>query len=80
MKKKNPLYHVDAQNVVKEANGYLDLLLKKFNLDEIFKMISLYFQQVIELVNSYAVLDAIKKWVDEMVLKFQSLIATGIAL
>jgi len=81
---KNPLYHVSADNIVQEASGYLDLLIKKFKLEPIMQLIQQMvlplFNQLLSQVRSFAMLEAIKNWFDSIMLRFQALLAGSVAL
>ena len=83
-KTKNPLYHVSADNIVQEATGYFDLLVKKLKLEPIVaflnQMIMPIIQQMLAQVRSFAMLEAIKNWLDTVMLRFQSLLAGSVAL
>lgn len=61
----NPLYVVKKNGVdVEEANGLLELILKKTGLDKMVPMLDAFFQILLSEVQSYAVFIEVKKMFD----------------
>lgn len=68
MKNKNPLYVVKGNNV-EQAKNLFDLVLKKFNLEPAFEILSNIMKLMLSQVTSYAGFVAVKTWIDEMISK-----------
>ena len=64
-KSTNPLYVVRKNGVdVEEANGLLELLLKKTGLDKIIPILESFLQMILSEVQTYAVFIEVKKMFD----------------
>lgn len=68
MKNKNPLYVVKGKNVM-EAKNFFDLILKKFNLEPAFEILTNIMKMLLAQVNSYSGFVAIKTWFDDLMTK-----------
>lgn len=73
MKNKNPLYVVKGKNV-QEAKNLFDLVLKKFNLEPAFEIISNLMKLMLSQVTSYPMFVAVKSWVDQILTKIFGLV------
>ena len=62
-KSKNPLYVVNGKEV-EEASGLIDFILKKFNLEPAINFFNMLFEMLLEQVNSYPMLVAVKEFID----------------
>jgi hypothetical protein len=75
MKNKNPLYVVKGKNV-EEAQGLIDLLIKKLDLEPVIKFITQMLQILVEQVKTYPAFITIKslidKWMAQVLPIFQS--------
>lgn len=79
MKKKNPLYIVNPENnVVEEATGKFDLLIKKYNLQGIMDFLENLFSLLLEQVNSYPMMKALFELFDRLIRRVQLLANFGI--
>jgi hypothetical protein len=65
MKSKNPLYVVKGKTVL-EAQGMLDLLIKKFNLGPTLELLTNMINFLLSQVKDYATFVAIKKFIDDV--------------
>ena len=72
-KSKNPLYVVKGKDV-EAASGFLDLLIKKFNLAPIIQMIQTLMAELLKNVQSYSMFEVVKKVIDELVEKVTGLV------
>lgn len=68
MKNKNPLYVVKGNNV-EQAKNLFDLVLKKFNLEPAFEILTNIMKLMLAQVTSYAGFVAVKSWIDDMISK-----------
>lgn len=68
MKNKNPLYVVKGKTV-QEAKGVFDLLVKKMNLEPVYKMLVNIIEMLLAQVTSYPTFVAMKTVVDELLAK-----------
>lgn len=57
-KTKNPLYVVKGKDV-EEANGILDMIVKKLNLQPLIDLLNFLFKMLLEQVDSYPKLKAV---------------------
>jgi hypothetical protein len=74
-KSTNPLYVVRKNGVdVEEANGILELLLKRTGLDKMIPLLETFFQLILSQVDSYAVFIEVKKMFDTLFEKVIELI------
>lgn len=73
MKNKNPLYVVKGDSV-QEAKNLFDLVLKKFNLEPAFEMLSSLFKLLLSQVTSYPMFVAVKSWIDQILTKVFGLV------
>ena len=64
MKKQNPLYVVKGDEV-HPADGIIDMLIKKFNLEPAINILMNLFQMLFEQVSSYAGFVVLKNLFDE---------------
>ena len=65
MKNKTPLYVVKGKNVM-EAKNILDLIVKKFNLEPAFEILSNIMKMLLAQVTSYSGVVAVKTWFDNL--------------
>ncbi len=65
MKNKNPLYVVKGKNVM-EAKNLFDLVLKKFNLEPAFEILTNIMKMMLAQVTSYSGFVAVKTWFDNL--------------
>ncbi len=65
MKNKNPLYVV-KKDYVEEAQGVLDLIIKKLNLTPIIEFLMALIKMLLENVKSYAAFEAISDTVEDI--------------
>jgi len=69
-KNKNPLYVVKGDEV-HPADGVIDLLIKKLNLEPIVNILMNIFKMLFESVNSYAGFMIVKNLFDEFMKKVE---------
>lgn len=69
---KNPLYVVKGKTVL-EAKNVFDLVIKKFNLEPVVKIIESIIKMILEQVQSYHVLEMVTKFMDEWIEKLTAL-------
>ncbi len=69
-KAKNPLYVVKGKEV-QQAAGWFDLLVKKFDLEPIVKMLQQLLSMLLAQVQSYHVLTLVKGYVDQIMAQMQ---------
>lgn len=62
-KTKNPLYVVNGKEV-EEASGIIDFILKKFNLEPAINFLNMLIEMLLEQINSYPMLVAVKEFID----------------
>jgi hypothetical protein len=66
-KSTNPLYVVRSNGVdVEEANGILELILKKTGLDKMIPVLESFMQIILSQVQTYAVFIEVKKMFDKV--------------
>lgn len=75
MKSKNPLYVVKGKNV-QEAKNLFDLVMKKFNLEPAFEVLSSIVKMLLNQVTSYPMFVAVKNWLDQVLTKIFGLVTT----
>jgi Mg2+/Co2+ transporter CorB len=80
MKNTNPLYHVNKENIVEEASSYINLILKKLGLESVVLMFNNLINQLLSQFNPVVVLEALKKWLSEIIFRLQALVAGGVGL
>lgn len=69
---KNPLYVVSKKNkTVEEADGVLDLLVKKLGLEPVLEFLEMMIKVLLEQINSYPTFLAIKSTLDFLVSKME---------
>lgn len=74
-KSTNPLYVVRNNGVdVEEANGILELILKKTGLDKMMPILETFMQMILAQVQTYAVFIEVKKMFDKVFEKVIELI------
>ena len=79
-KPKNPLYVVKKKsNVVEEASGLVDLIVKKLNMEPAIQILNNIFQLLLGMVQDYPTFKAIKEVIDLLVGKLQLFTKFGIA-
>lgn len=66
MKNKNPLYVVKGKEV-QEASSMLDLVIKKFNLEPMIRILNNIFQMLLEQVKNFAMYKAVKQFIDQII-------------
>jgi hypothetical protein len=76
MKNKNPLYVVKG-NEVEEANSIVDLVIKKFNLEPAVNILKSIFYLLLEQINNFAMVKAIKAFMDDLIQKMQLLVPSA---
>lgn len=69
-KSKNPLYVVKDKSV-EEADGILDFVIKKLNLEPVIEFLNMIFNMLLEQVNSYPMLKAFTQFVDLIAKKIE---------
>lgn len=72
MKNKNPLYVVKGKDV-QEASSIFDLVIKRFNLEPAINILKSLFYLLLEQVENFAMFQAIKKMIDDVMGKIQEL-------
>lgn len=72
MKKKNPLYVVKGKDV-HEASSLVDLVIKKFNLEPAINIIRNIFYLLLEQVENFAMFQAVKGFIDEVIQRIRDL-------
>lgn len=72
MKNKNPLYVVKGKDV-QEASSMFDLVIKKFNLEPAINILKNLFYFLLEQVENFAMYQAVKKMIDDLVQKIRDL-------
>lgn len=72
MKNKNPLYVVKGKEV-QEASSVFDLVIKKFNLEPAINILRNIFLLLLEQVENFAMYQAVKKFIDDMIQKMNDL-------
>jgi hypothetical protein len=69
-KNKNPLYVVKDKHV-EEAQGPIDFLIKKLNLEPVIEFLNMILNMLLEQINSYPLFNAFKQFVDLLVKKLE---------
>lgn len=72
-KMKNPLYVVKGNNV-EQAQNWFDMLVKKFDLEPVLRMLQQVLSMLLAQVQSYPVLALVKAWFDMVMEKFSPLL------
>lgn len=70
MKKKNPLYVVKGKDV-EQADGVIDLLIKKFGLEPVISILKNLMEMLLEMVSSYAMFKVVKDFIDHVVARIE---------
>jgi hypothetical protein len=79
MNNKNPLYVVKEEgNVVEEAFGFLDALIKKWDLEPMVELLKTIFLQILEMIKSYPLLVSAKELLDLFIAKIEMFKKYGI--
>ncbi len=65
MKSKNPLYVVKGKTVL-EANGLIDLVIKKFNLTPVIETLMKIVTMLLNQVKDYQSFEVVKKVIDSL--------------
>ncbi len=65
MKSKNPLYVVKGKTVL-EANGLIDLVIKKFNLTPVIETLMKIVTLLLNQVKDYQSFEVVKKVIDSL--------------
>jgi hypothetical protein len=65
-KNQNPLYVVKGDQV-EEAAGFVDMLLKKFNLGPVLDILNALFNMLVENIKTYAIFVAVSEFFDLVV-------------
>lgn len=73
MKNKNPLYVVKGQNV-EQAKNFFDLLIKKFDLEPVMRILNQIFEFLLSQVKSYPMFVAVKSMIDQWMLQLVPLL------
>jgi hypothetical protein len=71
-KAKNPLYVVKGKEV-QQAAGWIDLLVKKFDLEPIVTMLQQLLSMLLAQVQNYHVLGLVKGYLDQILAQLQML-------
>ena len=70
MKKKNPLYVVKKDHV-EQADHFLDLLIKKFNLAPLVELFQSMLQMLAENIRSYAMVKVVEDFLEFLIQKLK---------
>ncbi len=62
-KNKNPLYVVSGQDV-EQADGFVDFLVKKLNLEPAINFLNMIFELLLSQVSTYSAFIAVKNFID----------------
>ncbi len=74
-KSTNPLYVIRNNGLdVEEANGLLELLLKRSGLDKMIPLLESFFELILSQVQTYAIFIEIKKMYDQVFEKIIELV------
>ena len=73
MKNKNPLYVVKGKDV-QEAKDIFDLVIKKLNLEPVVQFIQNVLKMILENIKTYPTFVAMKKLLDELIVRYFGLI------
>lgn len=65
-KNQNPLYVVKGDHV-EPAHGFMDMLLKKFNLKPVLDILNALFKMLLENIKTYAIFVAVSEFIDLLV-------------
>ena len=68
-KLKNPLYVVKGKDV-EAAFGFFDLIIKKLNLGPVIQMFQALMTEMLKSVQTYSMFVAVKKIIDELIVKY----------
>ena len=75
-KKKNQLYVVTNQGKdVQEANGLLDMIVKKLGLEGVLELLEGLVASMMEMVTSYAMFITIKSFLDNIIHQIELIMA-----
>lgn len=69
-KNSNPLYVVKGDQV-EQANNFVDMLIKKFNLEPLIELMLNIFKTLLENVSSYPMFLLVKDFIDQMMARFE---------
>ena len=73
-KGKNPLYVVkNNSNVVEEATGWFDALLKKYDLEKVWQFVTSMLQMALDQVKTLQQFDVVKSWYDQILAQVEVL-------
>ena len=70
MKNKNPLYVIKGKNV-EQANSFLDLIIKKLDLEEAINIFKNIVSILLSQVQTYAVFESVTKFVNDLLEKIK---------
>ncbi|HXH30760.1 MAG TPA: hypothetical protein VNJ01_08090 [Bacteriovoracaceae bacterium] len=73
MKIKNPLYVVKGKDVL-EASSVMDLVVKKFNLEPMLKILGNILQFLFNQIKDYPTFKAVKSLFDQLVVQYLALV------
>lgn len=73
MKNKNPLYVIKGKNV-EQASSFLDLIIKKLDLEEAIVVFKNIFSLLLAQVQTYAVFESITKFMNDLLEKIKKLL------
>jgi hypothetical protein len=68
MKNKNPLYVVKGQNV-EQAKNLFDMLIKKFDLEPVMRILNQILEFLLSQVKSYPMFAVVKSMIDQWMLQ-----------
>lgn len=69
-KPKNPLYVVKGDQV-EEANNFVDLIIKKLNLEPLIEVMINILKMLLENIQSYSAFTMVKDYLDFLVQRFE---------
>jgi len=72
-KHKNPLYVVKGKDV-QEVKGMVEFMIKKFNLGPVVQILQNIFKMLLANVKDFSTLQVVKSFIDELVVKYFSLV------
>lgn len=73
MKNKNPLYVVKGQNV-EQAKNLFDMLIKKFDLEPVMRILNQILEFLLSQVKSYPMFAVVKSMIDQWMLQLMPLL------
>ena len=73
MKNKNPLYLVKGQNV-EQAKNLFDMLIKKFDLEPVMRILNQILECLLSQVKSYPMFAVVKSMIDQWMLQLMPLL------